>query len=84
MAKFSSQEVTALQEGGNQVDVYHFFSDFYEIFFPLSFMLSASRIGLISVFYSQRAKEIYFKEWDPQRHSVPDSRLTLIYILLYL
>ncbi|KAE7998770.1 hypothetical protein FH972_003281 [Carpinus fangiana] len=38
MAKFSSQEVTALQEGGNQ-----------------------------------RAKEIYFKEWDPQRHSVPDS-----------
>ncbi|XVF88499.1 hypothetical protein PTKIN_Ptkin19aG0055900 [Pterospermum kingtungense] len=38
MAKFTSQEVTALQEGGNQ-----------------------------------RAKEIYFKEWDPQRNSVPDS-----------
>ncbi|KAG7989018.1 hypothetical protein I3843_03G217100 [Carya illinoinensis] len=38
MAKFTSQEVTALQEGGNK-----------------------------------RAKEIYFKEWDPQRHSVPDS-----------
>ncbi|XP_041007423.1 LOW QUALITY PROTEIN: probable ADP-ribosylation factor GTPase-activating protein AGD14 [Juglans microcarpa x Juglans regia] len=38
MAKFTSQEVTALQEGGNQ-----------------------------------RAKEIYFKEWDPQRHSAPDS-----------
>ncbi|XP_039023897.1 probable ADP-ribosylation factor GTPase-activating protein AGD14 isoform X2 [Hibiscus syriacus] len=38
MAKFTSQEVAALQEGGNQ-----------------------------------RAKEIYFKEWDPQRNSVPDS-----------
>ncbi|KAJ1393502.1 Arf-GAP domain and FG repeat-containing protein 1 [Sesbania bispinosa] len=40
MAKFTAQEVSALQEGGNQ-----------------------------------RAKEIYFKEWDPQRHSLPDSRL---------
>ncbi|KAE8705828.1 hypothetical protein F3Y22_tig00110415pilonHSYRG00024 [Hibiscus syriacus] len=39
MAKFTSQEVAALQEGGNQC-----------------------------------AKEIYFKEWDPQRNSVPDSR----------
>lgn len=38
MAKFTSQEVTALQEGGNK-----------------------------------HAKEIYFKELDPQRHSVPDS-----------
>ncbi|KAJ1437946.1 ARFGAP/RecO-like zinc finger [Sesbania bispinosa] len=38
MAKFTAQEVSALQEGGNQ-----------------------------------RAKEIYFKEWDPQRHSLPDS-----------
>ncbi|KAG5013423.1 hypothetical protein JHK86_025684 [Glycine max] len=40
MAKFTSQEVSALQEGGNQ-----------------------------------RAKEIYFKEWDALRHSFPDSRL---------
>ncbi|XP_077209987.1 NSP (nuclear shuttle protein)-interacting GTPase isoform X2 [Tasmannia lanceolata] len=38
MAKFTSQEVSALQGGGNE-----------------------------------RAKEIYFKEWDSQRHSVPDS-----------
>ncbi|KAA8535004.1 hypothetical protein F0562_030007 [Nyssa sinensis] len=38
MAKFTSQEVSALQGGGNA-----------------------------------RAKEIYFKEWDPQRNSVPDS-----------
>ncbi|XP_054778339.1 probable ADP-ribosylation factor GTPase-activating protein AGD14 isoform X2 [Prosopis cineraria] len=38
MAKFTSQEASALQEGGNQ-----------------------------------RAKEIYFKEWDPHRHSLPDS-----------
>ncbi|XP_022965600.1 probable ADP-ribosylation factor GTPase-activating protein AGD14 [Cucurbita maxima] len=38
MAKFTSQEVSALQEGGNQ-----------------------------------RAREIYFKELDPQRHSFPDS-----------
>ncbi|XP_058206769.1 probable ADP-ribosylation factor GTPase-activating protein AGD14 isoform X1 [Rhododendron vialii] len=38
MAKFSSQEVTALQEGGNT-----------------------------------RAKEIYFKECDPQRHYVTDA-----------
>ncbi|WOL10844.1 putative ADP-ribosylation factor GTPase-activating protein AGD14 isoform X2 [Canna indica] len=39
MAKFTSLEVSALQEGGNE-----------------------------------RAKEIYFKEWDQQRHSFPDSR----------
>ncbi|XP_024029800.1 probable ADP-ribosylation factor GTPase-activating protein AGD14 isoform X1 [Morus notabilis] len=38
MAKFTSQEVSALQEGGNK-----------------------------------RAKEIYLKEWDPQRNSFPDS-----------
>lgn len=38
MAKFTSQEVSALQGGGNE-----------------------------------RAREVYFKEWDPQRHSVPDS-----------
>ncbi|XP_008808989.2 probable ADP-ribosylation factor GTPase-activating protein AGD14 isoform X2 [Phoenix dactylifera] len=38
MAKFTLQEISALQEGGNE-----------------------------------RAKEIYFKEWDPQRHYVPDS-----------
>ncbi|KAK7358308.1 hypothetical protein VNO77_00235 [Canavalia gladiata] len=38
MAKFTAQEVSALQEAGNQ-----------------------------------HAKEIYFKEWDPQRHSLPDS-----------
>ncbi|TKY44667.1 ADP-ribosylation factor GTPase-activating protein AGD14 [Spatholobus suberectus] len=38
MAKFTSQEVIALQEGGNQC-----------------------------------AREIYFKEWDAQRHSFPDS-----------
>ncbi|GAB2289249.1 hypothetical protein Dimus_023554 [Dionaea muscipula] len=38
MAKFTPQEVSALQSGGNE-----------------------------------RAKEIYFKEWDPQRNSAPDS-----------
>ncbi|XP_048227677.1 probable ADP-ribosylation factor GTPase-activating protein AGD14 isoform X2 [Ricinus communis] len=37
MAKFTSQEVTALQEGGNK-----------------------------------RARDIYLKEWDPQRQSAPD------------
>ncbi|KAJ7969636.1 Arf GTPase activating protein [Quillaja saponaria] len=41
MAKFSSQEVVSLQEGGNQ-----------------------------------HAKEIYLKEWDLQRHSLPDSSNT--------
>lgn len=38
MAKFTSEEVNALQGGGNE-----------------------------------RAKEVYFKEWDPHRHSLPDS-----------
>lgn len=38
MAKFTSQEVNALQQGGNE-----------------------------------RVKEIFFKEWDSQRHSFPDS-----------
>ncbi|CAM8888587.1 unnamed protein product [Rhodiola kirilowii] len=38
MAKFTSQEVAALQSGGNE-----------------------------------HAKSIYFKDWDPQRHSYPDS-----------
>lgn len=39
MVKFTAQEVSALQEGGNQ-----------------------------------HAKEIFFKEWDPQTHSLPDSK----------
>ncbi|OEL24816.1 putative ADP-ribosylation factor GTPase-activating protein AGD14 [Dichanthelium oligosanthes] len=39
MAKFTAQEVTALQEGGNE-----------------------------------RAREVFFKEWDPQRNGYPDSR----------
>ncbi|KAJ3692054.1 hypothetical protein LUZ60_012404 [Juncus effusus] len=38
MAKFTSQEVAALQEGGNE-----------------------------------RAREIFFKEWEPQRNAFPDS-----------
>ncbi|WVZ77388.1 hypothetical protein U9M48_025259 [Paspalum notatum var. saurae] len=38
MAKFTVQEVTALQEGGNE-----------------------------------RAREVFFKEWDPQRNAYPDS-----------
>ncbi|XP_048133512.1 probable ADP-ribosylation factor GTPase-activating protein AGD14 [Rhodamnia argentea] len=38
MAKFTSEEVTALQAGGNE-----------------------------------RARQIYLKEWDPERHSHPDS-----------
>ncbi|XP_068652025.1 probable ADP-ribosylation factor GTPase-activating protein AGD14 isoform X2 [Aristolochia californica] len=38
MAKFTTQEVNALQTGGNE-----------------------------------RARETFFKEWDPQRHYVPDS-----------
>ncbi|XP_066379411.1 probable ADP-ribosylation factor GTPase-activating protein AGD14 isoform X2 [Miscanthus floridulus] len=38
MAKFTAQEVTALQEGGNE-----------------------------------RAREVFFKEWDPQRNGYPDS-----------
>ncbi|GAB4832947.1 hypothetical protein Ancab_006967 [Ancistrocladus abbreviatus] len=38
MAKFTPEEVSALQAGGNEP-----------------------------------AKQIYFKEWDPQRHSAPDS-----------
>ncbi|GAV92235.1 ArfGap domain-containing protein, partial [Cephalotus follicularis] len=37
MAKFTTEEVNALQAGGNE-----------------------------------RARQIYFKEWDPQRHSYPD------------
>ncbi|XP_059461778.1 probable ADP-ribosylation factor GTPase-activating protein AGD14 [Corylus avellana] len=37
MAKFSTEEVSALQAGGNE-----------------------------------RARQIYFKDWDPQRHSYPD------------
>ncbi|PWZ25271.1 putative ADP-ribosylation factor GTPase-activating protein AGD14 [Zea mays] len=38
MAKFTAQEVAALQEGGNE-----------------------------------RAREVFFKEWDPQRNGYPDS-----------
>ncbi|KAK8568680.1 hypothetical protein V6N12_007225 [Hibiscus sabdariffa] len=51
MAKFTSQEVAALQGGGNQL---------------LIFLLIPST-------YMQRAKEIYFKDWDPQRNSAPNS-----------
>ena len=84
MAKFTSQEVTALQEGGNKVDMHELFSEICQVFFPFVFLSSQFFMLDSSVFYSQHAKEIYFKELDPQRHSVPDSRLSLIYILLCL
>ncbi|MQL89510.1 hypothetical protein Taro_022070 [Colocasia esculenta] len=51
MAKFTSQEVNALQEGGNEV----------------------LKHVVLEQLLLMRAKEVYFKEWDAQRHSFPDS-----------
>ena len=36
----------------------------------------------VSLSHLQRVKELYFKEWDPQHHSFPDSRLSLIHVSL--
>ncbi|KAL9330186.1 hypothetical protein ACSQ67_005189 [Phaseolus vulgaris] len=36
---------------------------------------TAQEVGSLQEGGNQRAKEIYFKEWDPQHHSLPDSRL---------
>lgn len=82
MAKFTSQEVNALQAGGNEVcymfahahsitdNVVSFSKYIYHEFLFHASILKRSQL-------LQRAKEIYFKEWDSQRHSVPDSRLIL-------
>ncbi|KAL4604442.1 hypothetical protein ACB092_10G194500 [Castanea dentata] len=39
MAKFTSQEVTALQEGRNKVDMHGFFSEICQVFFPFALKL---------------------------------------------
>jgi len=65
MAKFSPEEVSALQAGGNEVCMHntmHFSSQ----------ISSHSQTHNI-IFHSQRANQIFLKEWDPLRNSKPDS-----------
>lgn len=86
MAKFTSQEVKALQEGGNQVYISSppFFSLLvtsvtYVMFFTfMTQLFNFFHPELVSVVFMQRAKEVLLKEWDPQRQSFPDSRLLLL------
>lgn len=73
MAKFTSQEVGALQEGGNQVKDNLVLKVVLDVL-PVLLMFCVSEVEVCSIWYLQRAKEIYFKEWDPQRHSLPDGR----------
>lgn len=87
MAKFTSQEVKALQDGGNQVYIHSspFFnlwvtSVIYVMFFTFMTLFFNFLYPDVSVFYMQRAKEVLLKEWDQQRQSFPDSRL-LLFIL---
>lgn len=85
MAKFTSQEVKSLQEGGNQVCMHASYQlDISLIFSCPLIIFSFSHIVFVSVSRLQRAKELYLKELDPQRNSFPDSRLTLNFILLYI
>lgn len=76
MAKFTSQEVAALQEGGNKVK------------YPPPNLRVTLCLSILTVFclilFSQRARDIYFKEWDSQRQSAPDSRLYLLIFVFHI
>lgn len=63
MSKFTSQEVEALQEGGNQVHVS-----------PDSFSVSKFVNFLIRYLLLQRARETFLKDWDPREQRLPDNR----------
>lgn len=67
MAKFTTQEVEALQNGGNQV-----LSDF--IFYFSLWKVGVLFSSLLAIHSFQRAREIYLKDWDLQRQRLPDSR----------
>lgn len=64
MAKFTTQEVEALQNGGNQV-----LSDFLSMWKDGIFILV-----LLTIHSFQRAREMYLKDWDLQRQRLPDNR----------
>eukprot|EP00268_Persea_americana_P007229 TRINITY_DN12661_c0_g1_i4.p1 TRINITY_DN12661_c0_g1~~TRINITY_DN12661_c0_g1_i4.p1 ORF type:complete len:648 (-),score=112.43 TRINITY_DN12661_c0_g1_i4:423-2366(-) len=63
MAKFTSQEVDALQKGGNQVRQ---FGDMHSLWFG-----SSCAHEIFHPF--QRAREIFLRDWDMQRQRLPDS-----------
>lgn len=70
MSKFTAEEVTALQAGGNEVCMIMLF------FFLLCIKYQATSnfvIKHLTTVHAQRAKQIYFKEWDSVRHAYPDS-----------
>lgn len=69
MAKFTAEEVSALRAGGNEVCVMlnHYFVNFHNDMFYFVCSL-------------QRARKIYFKEWDTKRDAYPDARF--LHILL--
>lgn len=50
---------------------------------PLSFCLCGFLFGGGGSF-SQSAKEIYLKDWDPQRNSLPDGRFVILIKCMYL
>ena len=64
MAKFTTQEVEALQNGGNQV-----LSDFLSMWKDGILILV-----LLTIHCFQRAREMYLKDWDLQRQRLPDNR----------
>lgn len=65
MSKFTSQEVEALQEGGNQV---RRLLDFF--FFWWKFVSFLTEYMLL-----QRARETFLRDWDPREQRLPDNRL---------
>lgn len=88
MAKFTSQEVSALQEGGNEVwesthPSTHLICHLFVKIAPSHF-IDWFPFLLTLTFSMQRAKEIYFKEWDPQYNSLPDNRFADDSRLLFL
>lgn len=63
MAKFTTQEVEALQKGGNQVmQIAYFFIQGYRLYHHKPTMVF------------QLAREIFLTNWDMQRMRFPNSR----------
>lgn len=72
MAKFTSQEVDALQKGGNQVS-----------YVPYFFVNIIAICGYSFYAILQRARELYLKAWDSNRQRLPDNRFKFNYVVMH-
>lgn len=72
MAKFNDEEIMSLQAGGNEVRNVH-------TSLVQNSLVYFIRFELFFYIFFQRAKQIYFKNWDPELNSYPETKY--VYVL---